>query len=256
MSGIQSIKGMVALVTGGASGLGRGVVDRLIREGAKGVVALDRNHEGSKYNDPNVLPITASVTEEEEVKKALDACKEKFGRLDAVVNCAGVGIARRTYDFRKNLAHSMDEFQLVIEINLVGSFNVSRLAAGLIGANEPVNGLRGVIINTASVAAFDGQIGQIAYSASKGGIVSMTLPMARDFAPHGIRVMTIAPGLFDTPLLAALPEPARKALAATVPCPARLGHVDEYAHLVQSIIENPMLNGEVIRLDGALRMQP
>lgn len=145
---------------------------------------------------------------------------------------------------------------MVIQINLVGTFNVSRLAAGLIGANEPVNGLRGVIINTASIAAFDGQVGQIAYSASKGGIVGMTLPMARDLALQGIRVVTIAPGLFDTPLLASLPEAVRKSLSQTVPCPARLGHVDEYAHLVQSIIENSMINGETIRLDGALRMQP
>lgn len=139
---------------------------------------------------------------------------------------------------------------------MIGSFNVARLSAGLIGENEPVEGLRGVIINTASIAAYDGQIGQVAYSASKGGIVGMTLPMARDLAPHGIRVMTIAPGLFDTPLLSSLPETVRKALALTVPCPQRLGRVEEYAHLVQSIIENPMLNGEVIRIDGALRMQP
>lgn len=172
------------------------------------------------------------------------------------MNCAGIGIARRTHDFRKNVPHPMDEFKQVIQVNLMGTFNVIRLAVGLIGQNEPVNSMRGVVINTASVAAFDGQIGQAAYSASKGGVVGMTLPIARDLAPHGIRCVTIAPGLFDTPLLASLPETVRKNLAATVPCPSRLGNTDEYAHLVQCIIENQMLNGEVIRLDGAIRMQP
>lgn len=144
----------------------------------------------------------------------------------------------------------------MVEVNTIGTFNVTRLAVGLIGQNEPDNEMRGVVINTASVAAYDGQIGQVAYAASKGGIVGMTLPLARDLAPQGIRVVTIAPGLFDTPLLGSLPESVRTNLAATVPCPSRLGNTEEYAHLVQSIIENPMINGEVIRLDGALRMQP
>mgnify|MGYP002649390260 CR=1 FL=1 len=179
------------------------------------------------------------------------------------MNCAGIGIARKVFDFKRKVAHPLDEFRYVLEVNTVGSFNVARLSAGLMGENAPTEGEgggqgqgRGVIINTASVAAFDGQVGQDAYAASKGAIVGLTLPMARDLAPHGIRVVTIAPGLFDTPLLASLPEAARVKLAATVPCPSRLGSVDEYAHLVQAIIENPMLNGEVIRLDGAIRMQP
>lgn len=150
----------------------------------------------------------------------------------------------------------MESFKRVIQVNAIGTFNVCRLAVGLMGENEPVNSLRGLLVNTASVAAFDGQIGQIAYSASKGAIVSMTLPLARDLAPQGIRCVTIAPGLFNTPLLHSLPEKVKKALAETVPCPSRLGETEEYAHLVQTIVENPMLNGEVIRLDGALRMQP
>lgn len=253
---IHPIKGMVAFVTGGASGLGRAVVERLIKQGAKGVVAFDRSSE-AKFDNPNILPFQGSITEEDDVNKALEQCQEKFGQLNALVNCAGVGTARRTYDFKKNRSHDLDEYKMVIEINLIGTFNTSRLAAGLLGKNPLTpDGLRGVIINTASVAAFDGQVGQAAYSASKGGVVGMTLPMARDLAPHGIRVVTIAPGLFDTPLLASLPEQARIALAKMIPCPSRLGDPDEYAHLVQSIIENPMINGEVIRLDGAIRMQP
>lgn len=268
---IQSVKGLVALVTGGASGrflsewlimltlmvllgLGRGVVERLVREGAKGVVVLDVN--AGKFSEPNVSGLSGSVVSEDDVNRALAEVQKKYGRLDVVVNCAGVGIAKRVYDFRRKIPHPLDEFKRIIEVNTVGTFNVTRLAVGLIGQNEPVNTLRGVVINTASVAAYDGQIGQVAYSASKGGVVGMTLPLARDLAPHGIRVVTIAPGLFDTPLLGQLPETVRKNLASTVPCPSRLGNTDEYAHLVQSIIENPMLNGEVIRLDGALRMQP
>lgn len=259
---VQSVKGLVALVTGGASGLGRGVVERLIRQGARGVVALDRNHE-TPYPQDNILSLTADVTDEDQVSGALDQLKAKFGRLDVLVNCAGIGIARKVFDFKRKVAHPLDEFRYVLEVNTVGSFNVARLSAGLMGENAPTEAEgggqgqgRGVIINTASVAAFDGQVGQDAYAASKGAIVGLTLPMARDLAPHGIRVVTIAPGLFDTPLLASLPEAARVKLAATVPCPSRLGSVDEYAHLVQAIIENPMLNGEVIRLDGAIRMQP
>jgi len=246
---------MVALVTGGASGLGKATVDRLIRLGAKGVIAFDRNIE-TKFEAKNVLPIQGSVVSEEDVLKALDACEKEFGRLNAVVNCAGIGIARRTYDFRKKVSHPLDEFKMVIEVNTIGTFNVNRLAVGLIAKNQKVNELKGVLINTASVAAFDGQIGQVAYAASKGGIVGMTLPIARDLALEGIRCVTIAPGLFNTPLLSQLPDKVRQNLASTVPCPSRLGEPEEYAHLVQTIIENQMLNGETIRLDGALRMQP
>ena len=224
---------------------------------------------------------TFQVTAEEDVAKAIALVKDKFGKLDVAVNCAGIGVAFKTYNFNKKTAHSLDDFARVlkvskraateafncgptliiisqnIQVNTVGTFNVIRLTAGLIGENGPdTNGQRGVIINTASIAAYDGQMGQAAYAASKGAIVGMTLPIARDFASQGIRVMTIAPGLFETPLLLALPEKVRKFLAQTVPFPSRLGLPDEYAQLVQSIVENPMLNGEVIRIDGALRMQP
>lgn len=257
MSPIQSVKGIVAFVTGGASGLGRATVERLIRNGARGVVAFDRQEPPEPFAEKNVLPVVGDVTSEEEVNKALDQCQQQFGRLDAVVNCAGIGIARRVYNAKKNESHPLDEFRTVIEINTIGTFNLLRLAPRLIIKNEPnEDNMRGVLINTASVAAFDGQIGQVAYSASKGAIVGMTLPVARDLASSGIRCVTIAPGLFDTPLLALLPEAAKKELAKAVPCPHRLGKGDEYAQLVQTIIENPMLNGEVIRLDGALRMQP
>jgi len=179
----------------------------------------------------------------------------EFGALHINVNCAGIGMALRTIS--KNGPHPLDVFETVIRINLIGTFNVIRLAAMQMASNPPdENGERGAIVNTASVAAYDGQIGQAAYSASKGGIVGMTLPIARDLARDGIRVCTIAPGIFDTPLLASLPEAARQSLGQQVPFPSRLGKPDEYAQLVQDIVENPMLNGEVIRLDGALRMGP
>ncbi|XP_045784022.1 3-hydroxyacyl-CoA dehydrogenase type-2 isoform X2 [Maniola jurtina] len=197
------------------------------------------------------------VTSEQDVKSALQTTVDKFGRLDVVVNCAGVATATRTYNFKKNQPFDLKAFQKTVEVNLIGTFNVIRLAAGLIGKNAPdADGQRGVIINTASVAAFDGQIGQAAYSASKAGVVGMTLPIARDLSKQGIRVITIAPGLFRTPMLEQLPEAAIKELESTVPFPSRLGHPHEYALLVQSIIQNPMLNGETIRIDGSLRMQP
>lgn len=186
----------------------------------------------------------------------MDQCEKKFGLIGAVVNCAGVGYAARIYDYRKNKIHSLEEFKRVIEVNTIGTFNVARLGAQFIVKNEMVAGQKGVIVMTSSVAAYDGQIGQAAYSASKGAVNGMTLAIARDLSTAGVRCVTIAPGLFDTPLLQALPDKVRVQLAATVPCPARLGDPLEYAHLVQTIIENPMLNGEVIRLDGALRMQP
>lgn len=254
MSTFISIKGVVALVTGGGSGLGRAAVDRLIRLGAK-VVCFDQKIE-TKFNSEDVLSVEGSVVSEGDVIKALEQCEEKFGGLDVVVNCAGIGAAKRTYDFRRKIAHPLDEFKRVVEVNTIGTFNVNRLAVALIAQNEMVDHMKGVIINTASIAAFDGQMGQVAYAASKGGIVGMTLPMARDLALEGIRCVTIAPGLFNTPLLASLPEKVRENLASNVPCPQRLGNPEEYAHLVQTIIENPMLNGETIRLDGALRMQP
>jgi 3-hydroxyacyl-CoA dehydrogenase/3-hydroxy-2-methylbutyryl-CoA dehydrogenase len=200
--------------------------------------------------------LTVDVTSEEEVSAALDQAQSNFGAaVNTAVSCAGIAVAQRTLS--KRGAHSLSDFQKVLTVNTVGSFNVSRLAAEHMSKSEAdAHGMRGVIVNTASVAAFDGQIGQVAYAASKAAIAGMTLPIARDLSGHGIRVMTIAPGLFKTPLLAGLPEKVQNELAATVPCPKRLGDPDEFAMLVESIVLNRMLNGEVIRLDGALRMQP
>jgi len=249
------------MVTGGASGLGRATVERFVKEGAK-VTLLDLpTSEGKLVAESlgleNCCFVPCDITKEDDVARALKETKANFGRLDALINCAGIGVAFKTYNFNKQKPHKLEDFVKVQMVNVCGTFNVSRLAVGLMGANEPDNdGQRGVVINTASVAAFDGQMGQVAYAASKGAIVGMTLPMARDLSTQGIRVVTIAPGLFDTPLLASLPEKVRVYLAKTVPNPSRLGFPSEYAQLAQSIVENPMLNGETIRLDGAIRMQP
>ena len=195
------------------------------------------------------------MTDEESVQAAIDATLEAFGSLHGLVNCAGIGPAKKVLG-RKG-PHLLEDFRKTVEINLIGTFNTTRLAAAVLAENEPTeDGERGVIVNTASVAAFDGQIGQPAYAASKGGVVALTLPVAREFAPLGIRVMAIAPGIFETPMLAALPEEARESLGKQVPFPARLGKPEEYAALVEHIVENQMLNGEVIRLDGAIRMAP
>lgn len=192
---------------------------------------------------------------QDDVKNALDEVKSKFGKLDCVVNAAGIAVAFKTFNSLKKQVHALEDFQRVLDVNTTGTFNVIRMSAQLMCENNPnQDGQRGVIINTASVAAYEGQIGQAAYSASKGAIVGMTLPIARDLAGDGIRVVTIAPGLFDTPLLQALPDKVRGFLAKTVPFPKRLGSPDEYAQLAQHIIENPLINGETIRLDGALRM--
>ncbi|OCT65485.1 3-hydroxyacyl-CoA dehydrogenase type-2 [Xenopus laevis] len=260
MAHVRNLKGLVGIITGGASGLGRATVERFVRQGASAVILDLPKSEGKtvaeSLGDKCAFSPT-DVTCEADVKNALELARSKFGRVDIVVNCAGIAVAAKTYNLNKQLPHSLEDFQKVINVNIAGTFNVIRLAAGEIGKNEPdQDGHRGVIINTASVAAFDGQVGQAAYSASKGGIVGMTLPIARDLAPMGIRVVTIAPGLFATPLLVGLPEKVRTFLAKQVPFPSRLGDPGEYAHLVQAIAENPMLNGEIIRLDGALRMQP
>ncbi|KAJ9579110.1 hypothetical protein L9F63_024779, partial [Diploptera punctata] len=253
-------KNVVGLVTGGASGLGRATVERLVKMGGRAILCdlpTSKGHDVAKELGNNVFFVPVDVVSQTDVQTAVQTAKDKFGRLDVVVNCAGIGVAFKTYNFNKKIAHSLDDFIKVLTINTAGSFNVIRLAAGLIGENEPnEDGQRGVIINTASIAAFDGQMGQAAYSASKGAIVGMTLPIARDLAERGIRVCTIAPGIFDTPLLSSLPEKVRSYLAKSIPFPKRLGNSEEYAHLVQAVIENPLLNGEVIRLDGALRMQP
>ncbi|MCL6612798.1 MAG: 3-hydroxyacyl-CoA dehydrogenase [Peptococcaceae bacterium] len=245
-------------ITGGASGLGEATAVRLHREGAN-VVLADFNEEkgkalAEKLGDRAVFAFM-DVTNTEQVQAAVDLAVSRFGRLDAAVNCAGTGIAVRTLS--KAGPHNIDLFRKLIDINLIGTFDVIRLAAEKMAKNDPNEwGERGVIVNTASVAAFDGQIGQAAYSASKGGIVGMTLPIARDLASLGIRVMTIAPGLFDTPLMASLPEEAKVSLGKQVPFPSRLGRPEEFAMLVQQILENVMLNGETIRLDGAIRMAP
>ncbi|MDX2075845.1 MAG: 3-hydroxyacyl-CoA dehydrogenase [bacterium] len=254
----MEFKGMTAIVTGGASGLGEASVRRLVSLKANVVIVdrdADRGEMLAKELGNHARFAKADVTSEADIQEAVDLAKSAFGAVNILVNCAGVGMAMRTTS--KNGAHPLEVFETVIKINLIGTFNCIRLAATAMEANTPnTNGERGVIVNTASVAAFDGQIGQAAYSASKGGIVGMTLPIARDLARSGIRVVTIAPGLFNTPLLAALPEEARLSLGQQVPFPSRLGEPSEYALMVSSIIENPMLNGEVIRLDGAIRMSP
>ncbi len=246
------------LVTGGASGLGAACVRLLNQSGAKVVIA-DLNSEGgtelASELGESTLFVKTNVVEEESVRVAILAALDTFGGLHILINCAGIGLAEKLLG--KEGPHSVASFSKVIQVNLIGTFNTIRLAAAAMSTNEPnQEGERGVIINTASVAAFEGQIGQVAYSASKGGIVGMTLPVARELARYGIRVVTIAPGLFDTPLLAGLPEPARISLGQQVPFPSRLGRPGEYAALAKHIIENEMLNGEVIRLDGGIRMQP
>jgi NAD(P)-dependent dehydrogenase (short-subunit alcohol dehydrogenase family) len=254
----MKIEGAGALVSGGASGLGEATVRGLYEAGAS-VVISDLNAEkgralASELGERATF-VEANVMEADQVQAAVDAAAALDGGLRISVCCAGIGWAQRTTS--KQGPHDLEIFGNVIKVNLIGSFNVLRLAATAMSANEPgADGERGVCVNTASIAAFDGQIGQVAYSASKGGIVGMTLPAARDLAGRGIRVVTIAPGLFDTPLLAALPEEARAELGAGVPFPQRLGAPVEYAQLAQQIVENEMLNGETIRLDGALRMPP
>jgi NAD(P)-dependent dehydrogenase (short-subunit alcohol dehydrogenase family) len=253
----MQIQDRVFLVTGGSSGLGAACVRTLIGSGGKVVIA-DLNEsagEGlSKEFGGRCRFARADVTDETSVKNAVQTALQAGG-LHGVVNCAGIAIAEKVLG--KNGPHPLASFTKVININLVGTFNVIRLASEVMSKNEPTSaGERGVIINTASVAAYEGQIGQVAYSASKGGVVGMTLPIARELARYGVRVMTIAPGIFDTALLAGLPEPARISLGQQVPFPSRLGRPDEYAALVKHIIENEMLNGAVIRLDGAMRMAP
>jgi NAD(P)-dependent dehydrogenase (short-subunit alcohol dehydrogenase family) len=244
------IKNSTFLVAGGGSGLGAATA-RMLGDAGANVVAADlRGEEG-----PNTRFVEADVTDEESVRAAVETVVEEFGGLHGAVNCAGVAIAEKVLG--REGPHSLDSFTNVIQVNLIGMFNVIRLAAAAMVGNEPgEDGGRGVIVNTASVAAFDGQIGQAAYAASKGGVASMTLPLAREFARSGIRVVTIAPGLFDTPMMAGLPEEARASLGEQVPFPSRLGRPEEYAALVRHVVENDMLNGEVIRLDGAIRMAP
>ncbi len=254
----MKLDGAVAIITGGASGLGAATARRLVAGGAKAVL-LDRDEDKgnalAKELGEGTRFMAADVTDEAQVKAAVAAASE-LGPLRVAVNCAGIAAVGRTLN-RDGEAYALAAFQKVITVNLIGTFNVLRLAASAIAKTEPGDdGERGVIINTASVAAFDGQIGQIAYASSKGGVAAMTLPAARDLAVVGIRVVTIAPGVFDTPMVAGLPEKARLALAKDVVFPKRLGLPAEYADLVMTITASPYLNGEVIRLDGSLRMPP
>jgi NAD(P)-dependent dehydrogenase (short-subunit alcohol dehydrogenase family) len=254
----MNIAGRTFLVTGGASGLGGAAARMLVGAGAN-VVILDVAAEAGQKMAAEMGSSAhfrrTDVTSEGDVRAALVAAAECFGGVHGLVNAAGIGTAEKVLG--KSGPHALESFERTIRVNLLGTFNVIRLVAEALSAHPAGDtGERGVIVNTASVAAFDGQIGQAAYSASKGGIVAMTLPIARELAKSGIRVMTIAPGIFDTPLLAGLPEAARVSLGQQVPFPSRLGRPEEYAALVRHIIENEMLNGEVIRLDGALRMAP
>jgi NAD(P)-dependent dehydrogenase (short-subunit alcohol dehydrogenase family) len=252
----MEISGSGALVVGGASGLGEATARRLAEQGAVLTIADVNAERGQAIADELGAGFVAvDVREEEQVQAAVDAAAAADGGLRIAVTCAGTGWAQKTANSKG--PHPLAPFEVIIAINLIGTFNVLRLAAAKMIANEPsADGERGVLINTASVAAYDGQIGQVAYSASKGGVVGMTLPVARDLAQYGIRVNTIAPGLFDTQLLAALPEDARESLGRTIPFPPRLGRPSEYALLAEQIVVNPMLNGETIRLDGAIRMAP
>ena len=252
----MQLENVVALVTGGASGLGLATVERIVAGGGRAVIVDLPSSDGKKVVDRlgvGVRFAAADVTSEEDVTDALDLAAE-LGPIRLAVNCAGIGTAARV--LAKDGPQSLEVFRRTIEVNLLGTFNVIRLAAERMAAMDEVDGECGVIVNTASVAAFDGQIGQAAYSASKGGVVGMTLPIARDLADKKIRVVTIAPGLFETPMLAALPEQAKASLGSQVPHPSRLGKPAEYGALVAHIVENQMLNGEVIRLDGAIRMAP
>jgi 3-hydroxyacyl-CoA dehydrogenase/3-hydroxy-2-methylbutyryl-CoA dehydrogenase len=252
------LEGIGALVAGGASGLGEATVRALVARGARVAVA-DLNEEKARaladeLGDATVA-FKADVTSEDEVRAAVEGAVDALGELRFVVSCAGIGWAERVTG--KQGPASLQPFETVVRVNLIGTYNVLRLGAAAMNENQPdEGGERGAVVMTASIAAFDGQIGQTAYSASKGGVVGLTLPAARDLASRGIRVCTIAPGTFDTPLLGALPEEARQALGAQIPFPSRLGDPAEYAALACHIGENPMLNGETIRLDGALRMPP
>ena len=254
----MKIEGIGAFVAGGASGLGEATARALVEGGARVAIAdlqEDRANELARELGDAAVAFRCDVTEEGDVEGAVAGAVEALGEIRLTVNCAGIGWAERTVS-RRGPAQ-LQPFETVVRVNLIGTYNVLRLGAAAMSQNEPdEGGERGAVVMTASIAAFDGQIGQTAYSASKGGVVGLTLPAARDLARQGIRVCTIAPGTFDTPLLAALPEESRQALGEQIPFPSRLGRASEYAALALHIVENPMLNGETIRLDGALRMPP
>jgi 3-hydroxyacyl-CoA dehydrogenase/3-hydroxy-2-methylbutyryl-CoA dehydrogenase len=256
----MNLQNKVAVVTGGGSGLGRAASQALVDGGAT-VVIIDMNAKaGAKAveelgaNKAQFIQLDVSCGPD--VGAAFDSITEDLGRVDICVNCAGIGIAAKTID-REGQPHNLDHYRKVIEVNLIGTFNISRCAAAAMARNEPdEKAEKGVIINTASIAAFDGQMGQVAYSATKGGIVGMTLPMARDLASQGIRVNTIAPGVMATPLMMSMPQPVQDGIVSNIPFPKRLGEPSEFGQLVTHIVENSYLNGETIRLDGGVRMQP
>ena len=254
----MEIKNSTFIVTGGSSGLGAATVEMVVAAGGNVIIADVNKAQGEALAaklGKQTRYVECDVTREDHGKATVAAALKEFGGLQALVNCAGIAVGEKTVG--KEGPHSLEKFAKVISINLIGSFNMIRLAADAMSKLQPnAAGERGVIVNTASVAAFDGQIGQAAYSASKGGVVGMTLPIARDLARSGIRVMTIAPGIFETPMLLGMPQEVQDALGKMVPFPSRLGRPKEYAQLVRHIAENEMLNGEVIRLDGAIRMQP
>lgn len=250
-------KNCTAIVTGGASGLGEATVRRIVAAGGNaGILDLDEARGQALVDElgEQVVFFKTDVVDTPSVQAAVDGTTDKYGGLHVAVNCAGIGIPMKVLSKKGPLP--IDKFELVVKVNLVGTMNVMRLAAEKMMENAPltIDGEKGVIVNTASAAAYDGQIGQAAYASSKAGIVGLTLPVAREFADYGIRVMTIAPGLFDTPILDAIPPKLKAALAQSVPFPRRLGFPDEFAMLVEQIIENPMFNGETIRLDGSIRM--
>lgn len=254
----MQVQGHTFIVTGGSSGLGAGTAERLVAQGANVVIA-DVNTEAGQAKaaelGDNAIFVQTDVSSADSAQACIDTAVDTFGALHGVVNCAGILIARKTVG--RQGAHDLESFARVVNVNLVGTFNMIRLAAAAMSGNEPnEEGERGVLINTASVAAFDGQIGQAAYSASKGGVVGMTLPIARDLSREGIRCMTIAPGIFETPMVAGMPDEVQESLIAQIPFPKRLGKPSDYAFLAQHIIENVKLNGEVIRLDGGVRMGP
>jgi NAD(P)-dependent dehydrogenase (short-subunit alcohol dehydrogenase family) len=254
----MQLAGRAIVVSGGASGLGGACAEMIAAAGGSPIILDVNESAGRTHADrlgPNAEYIRADVTNSSDVQRAIDSALRRFGAIHGAICAAGIAAAERVLG--KDGVQPLDHFTRVIDINLTGTFNVIRLCAATMAVNAPAdNGERGVIVSTASVAAFDGQVGQAAYAASKGGIVAMTLPLAREFARIGVRVMTVAPGTFDTPLLAGLPQAARESLAQQVPFPARLGRPPEFAALVRHIFENEMLNGEVIRLDGAIRMAP
>jgi 3-hydroxyacyl-CoA dehydrogenase/3-hydroxy-2-methylbutyryl-CoA dehydrogenase len=254
----MQVKGSVIVVTGGASGLGEATVRQFVAKGARAAIFDLAEEAGNKLAaelGDGVIFVKTNVTDEESVQNAVNTTVEKLGGIHFVVNCAGIGVAQKMLSKKGTMP--LGDFNKVIQVNLVGVFNVIRLAAEKMINNTPnEDGERGVIINTASVAAYEGQVGQAAYSASKGGLVAMTLPIARELADYGIRVMGIAPGIFETPMLGVLPEKARISLGNMIPFPKRLGKPSEFARLALDIVENPMLNGYTIRIDGAIRMQP